>query len=510
MTPLQRFITLIRDGLIIISGAIFVSFPNSPANMPFAGRDAGVFLYIGSRILQGDLPYRDIWDHKPPIVFYINALGLALLNNSRWGVWWIEFFCVLAATYIGFKLIKQSFGMLSAVVSLCLWLPALFGTNHGGNYTELYALPLQLVCLWLVCDIDNKKSPHLRWFLTGVIGATAFLTKQTTIGIIVAIILYFTYTRWTSGKIRQWLRELTFFALGASLIGIGIASFFYQQGIFLEFIDATFRYSFYYISPESDFTGRANIIYGLYRLLAFSNVGLAVFAGLGYIAAFIFYRRYTAHSRSPMLLIAFIDLPIEWVLLSVSGRFYHHYYITLLPVLLILAGFALWTIEAYLAEHEVTKVVIHSVFIGIAITSLLFASGFYRTYTRINSNTGDKALVDYITNSTEADDYVLLWGAETYINYFTQRLSPTRFVYQRPLYTRGYTNENMILEFLHDIIEKKPKYIVDTGNSFTPMYDFPIKTTQITASIYYLRTHYRIVKTNHRWVIYERDKGMPW
>ncbi len=54
------------------------------------GRDSGVFLYVASMLLRGKLPYRDVWDHKPPAIYYLDALGLALGGRSTWGVWAIQ------------------------------------------------------------------------------------------------------------------------------------------------------------------------------------------------------------------------------------------------------------------------------------------------------------------------------------------------------------------------------------------------------------------------------------
>ncbi len=79
-------------------------------------------MYIGSRILNGELPYREIWDHKPPVVFYLNALGLLIKNNSGWGIWLIEYFGVSLAVIIGYLIIKKSCGFFPATISTLLWL----------------------------------------------------------------------------------------------------------------------------------------------------------------------------------------------------------------------------------------------------------------------------------------------------------------------------------------------------------------------------------------------------
>jgi hypothetical protein len=57
-------------------GAVIALFPSNPHNLTLPSRDSGVFLYVAWRFLNGDIPYRDVWDHKPPLVYFVDALGL--------------------------------------------------------------------------------------------------------------------------------------------------------------------------------------------------------------------------------------------------------------------------------------------------------------------------------------------------------------------------------------------------------------------------------------------------
>ena len=46
---------------------------------------------MGQQILAGHIPYRDIWDHKGHFIYYLDALGLVIGGNTRWGIWFLEF-----------------------------------------------------------------------------------------------------------------------------------------------------------------------------------------------------------------------------------------------------------------------------------------------------------------------------------------------------------------------------------------------------------------------------------
>src|SRR5689334_7668345 len=52
---------------------------------PFA-RDQGVFAYVGSIILKGGWPYRDVWELKPPGIYYTYAAMLGCTGSTMAGV----------------------------------------------------------------------------------------------------------------------------------------------------------------------------------------------------------------------------------------------------------------------------------------------------------------------------------------------------------------------------------------------------------------------------------------
>lgn len=57
-----------------------------------------------------------------------------------------------------------------------------------------------------------------------------------------------------------------------------------------------------------------------------------------------------------------------------------------------------------------------------------------------------------------------MWGSETKINLVSQRKSPTKYVYQRPVNRVGYVNDSPIERFLNDLKIHKQVMIVDTKN----------------------------------------------
>src|SRR4051812_18976581 len=46
------------------------------------GRDQGIYALVGEGLLHGKLPYRDLWDFKPPGIFFVYALAQGLFGKS--------------------------------------------------------------------------------------------------------------------------------------------------------------------------------------------------------------------------------------------------------------------------------------------------------------------------------------------------------------------------------------------------------------------------------------------
>ena len=130
--------------------ALLVVLPNHPAGRP-PSEDAGVFFYGAQRILHGGLPYRDIWDHKPPGVYAIDAIGLALGGTA--GVWAVQLVSLVVAAVASLRA-TRTFGGGAATFGTFAWLvgaPRLFLTDGvQTSYVEFYGLPLQLVALALL------------------------------------------------------------------------------------------------------------------------------------------------------------------------------------------------------------------------------------------------------------------------------------------------------------------------------------------------------------------------
>ena len=290
------------------------------------GNDSQKFMYVAQGILEGDVPYLDRWDHKGPLIYLINLIGLVI--DDAWGIWLVEGIFLLATVWLIFTVIKARFGVVVALFALVIFLFYYEWFVEGGNLTEQYALLFQFLALYLFTLTETRGARRNLLMPIGILAALAFLLRPNLIGVWLAIGIY-----WWIFRRDEALKLTLWSALGAMVVFLPVIAIFASVGGLYAFWDAVFVFNFIY--SDTTFAARANVILDFMSRLDFLLPLVIVWGlGLGYTL------RKAPHDRlDGLVIVAVLLLPIEIILMSLSGNIYFHYYLTVLPVLAILMGF---------------------------------------------------------------------------------------------------------------------------------------------------------------------------
>src|SRR3954469_11569456 len=72
------------------------------------GRDQCIYALVGEGVLHGKMPYRDLWDFKPPGIFLVYALAEALFGRAMVSIRLLEV-AGLVASVFGFIRLSETF-----------------------------------------------------------------------------------------------------------------------------------------------------------------------------------------------------------------------------------------------------------------------------------------------------------------------------------------------------------------------------------------------------------------
>ena len=129
--------------LLCATLALLIATSSSPLYAANFWTDTNIYFTIGRGMTRGLMPYRDLFDHKGPLLFMLYALGAAISDTSFIGVFILEALSLAAAVYAGWRTVSLfgegrltllSMPILAAVVCCCT------AFTQGGSAEE-FALP---------------------------------------------------------------------------------------------------------------------------------------------------------------------------------------------------------------------------------------------------------------------------------------------------------------------------------------------------------------------------------
>jgi 4-amino-4-deoxy-L-arabinose transferase-like glycosyltransferase len=507
---------VLLPALLSFVGTLIALYPNNPNIATLPSRDSGVFLYVGWRLLNGDVPYRDVWDHKPPLIYFVDALGLLFTPQSLWGVWILQFLFLFLTVLLLYKALEKAFGLIPALAGTVILTSGLLTILEQGNVTEEYALVFQALCFFLFLGAQKNNYPLRTTFWIGLCGGFAFYFKQTTIGVWLAYGLLLTWIRISQKK--SPLADLLALLAGWGILSVILASIFASQNALSDYWSESFLYNFAYINKHE---GYSRLIPVFVKGFIFLDQGAVLpLAVGGWLAGLVYagVHRKSILKRVPhLILLALINFPLEVALITVSGRSILHYYLTPLPVMAALSGILVYVSGDLSAKIQIQKVspaqIKNSVSV-IALAVILFLQvnqvvNYPADISEMAQNSY-APVIDYVASHTNPNDRVLIIGAESVVNFLARREAPTRYVYQYPLQLLG--RRDMFEEYFRDIMKNRPVLVIDAPGSspinnqlYAPLQQ---RSPLVREGVQYLINNYQVAATFGDWTIY-RIKTNP-
>ncbi len=75
-----------RAGVLDVAGIVFALLYGAPSLLYPLAPDQSLFFYVGQAWWHGKLPYRDVFDQKPPGIFALYALATWIFGSRLWAV----------------------------------------------------------------------------------------------------------------------------------------------------------------------------------------------------------------------------------------------------------------------------------------------------------------------------------------------------------------------------------------------------------------------------------------
>lgn len=433
-------------------------------------RDEGTYAYMGKLLVEGKTPYSYFYEMKPPALYYMYGLMVAIFGTS------------VAGLHIGFFILS----FLTSIF-LFLWIRKMFNPAAGAVAAVAYSiistaphasgLTIQsehLLCLffipglWLLWEALNSNKTW-QWILSGALLSWALLIKQNTLFFIafagLSIILYHFISKKEKNLKGLWKPVLLF---GTGIIApiLVVLVILVSNGSFKDFIFFIYEYPKTQYLSSIEFSRGMGYLQNRFSAIKYDYELIWYPALAGLVVFWIL-------SKDLFLKIS-LSLFLVLSLLSIAPglRFYGHYWIHFLPAIAVSFAALLFVFTEKLKEAGILKnpqfvmllVLCLVMFLNINTNKEYYfitdTEKVVRAVYGSNPFPESRKVSEYLNTKMKAEDNLVVFGSEPQIYMYTNKDASSRHFYCGNLVQGHPIVKTWAEEFKKDFFKANPKYAV--------------------------------------------------
>ena len=529
---LNRLFLVIAMLFVVVRALPILSFP--------IGRDQGTYLTIGQGLLDGKQLYRDLWDNKPPGIFFLYAGIAKVFGRVMWSVAVVDILLLLVISYLLFRFSEPYLGRGGAALAVMV-----HASWHGEIRYYWIAQPetFQLVCVLSAILLLRW---HRRWWKARCLAAGLLLGYACWLkynGVAFLPLLLFLPFLDTSGLDRELPRvSLTIpwrsWLAKAALVLTGLAG---ALGVVLTWIVLkgawpAMREMQFEVLPRYAAMGLQRNPHYLLSAFVRTNYWLGVRNLWATLVGLLVARlRRDLRRFAPLLLGALT----AYAAVVMQLRFHDYYFQTCYPF------FA--SIWAYLvvSTYECARALARNFRqrgwrLAAGLVWIVFAEavfwplpeefnkltmryeelrewradpeGFYSNYPRqlpVELLRGQFDVIHYLEKNAKRSDNIYLWGSNCLIYYLTGRQAPTRFVSNLGIVSL-WVQPSWREELMRDLRNTQPPFIIVTRGDALPTITYVNLDSEKYLRTFpefdsFITNNYKAAADFGSFVIYERE-----
>lgn len=315
---------LLLMSLLASAVALLICSKSSPLYPMNDWVDVNCFFTVGKSMLSGLVPYRDLYEQKGPVLYFIYAIGALISRHSFFGAYLLDtvffglflYYCGrIARLYLGERpVIYAILLILAGLISAC---PAF---SHGGS--------VELISLWMlayplyVMALASREKRTLKGseaMCVGLCAAGVLYIKFTMVGFFLGLCVYVAgwYLLWEK-KPQALIKTIGAFLGGMAALSAVVFGYFLIHGAVGDMITVYF-YNNLFLYPEET-PDRLKTIISCLQYVVYQNPGFSYLAIIGW--SWFFLSRFDDGKTFFAVTLSFIGLAVGtyW-----GGRGYTYY-----------------------------------------------------------------------------------------------------------------------------------------------------------------------------------------
>ncbi len=415
------------------------------------GTDSSVFRTVAWLMSKGYMPYRDTFDHKGPLIYILNLIGMSF--SYLRGIWVIECLVIFGTFFMIYKIARLLCERFMSCIVVLMVGAELFRFYDGGNLVEEYAMPLLAVSLYIFGDYFlNGNINKWRLFVCGAsLGGVCMLRpNMIAVWLVFSIAVFIHCIRKKEKK--EILVFLGWFMVGLCTIIFPIIIWIGIGGAWNSFITDYIMFNLVYTGEMTS----SNFLSSRFGAFSFFSQGTLTLLSIVIMV-------YLCTKKNQFFHITyFVCMVVSLVFASISGMRYGHYGMTIIPLLTYPLSVMCFIFEKEIkAKRELASMML--MFISVMTIVLPWLNGVERTIQCFDSRNENKisemtnSVIDFVYNNTTENEKISVFGNWNIIYVLTQREPASVYSYQLPI---ANVDSTIMIQYINDLKEEIPKLLI--------------------------------------------------
>jgi hypothetical protein len=525
----------------LLAGIALVLLRALPSLRYPLGRDQATYCVVAQGLLHGQLLYRDLWDNKPPGIFYVYALIVRIFGPVMWSIGIVDILSLLAISICIFYFAKRYLGAPAAAIAVvfyamwhCSW-----GYIHAAQ-PEVFLMLFVFLAYFLLMSAKARNSSHD--FAAGLMCGAAFWVKYNAalFFLVLAFLPYLDLSRFDEQPRRvrltvswqMWFERMLVVAAGFLLTAVAVLTYFWWAGDWPALREVQFevlpRYAATFVTriphynlwviqltqlhlgpwAEAAFGGALAVAWWRKQLRVVAPVLTTALAGYASTASQVRFSSYSFETAYPFFAMLWGYVIVKtcegfvYLRESFARRRWR------------VPGVLLWLLAAELVYYPLPD---RAFEVADEYKSLArWARNAHLSYEEyafphsLEKLHDQMVIIDYVEKNSAPGDGVFVWGTAPLINFLAQRSNPSRFVSNLALIS-PWGPARWRQDLIRELDRNPPRFIVVARHDAIPAVTLTTRDSEQCLEEYpalasFISGHYESVNKLYDFEVY-RYKG---
>lgn len=257
--------------------------------------DVNIYYTLGKGVVDGQVPYRDLFEQKGPLLFFIYALAYVLSPTNYIGSFFLEVLSFAVLLFFIYKIITlyispKASALLIPVFSLLLVTSNSF--YYGGSAEEFVLPPLTIGLYHLLRFFRHGGNVSYKtMFVNGSFAGCVLWIKYTMLGFSLAWMASLFFIMVYQKQAVRAFRSCLVFLSGMALVSLPILIYFFANNALYELFDIYFYVNLFAYAEHTSILWRLVMLFLLPLWHMIQNWVMSIFIIIG-IFAFMVQKKY--------------------------------------------------------------------------------------------------------------------------------------------------------------------------------------------------------------------------